>query len=111
MSDKFSRNRHGKREISPIDMLFDPNCTDPITLYNENGEKTEFEQIAIIPIGDTTYFILSPITHIEGVGEDEGLVFTVQEIDDEEALVIVTDMEVIDAVFDIYDQLVAEEGN
>ena len=47
---------------------------------------------------------------MEGLGEDEGLVFAVEVNTDtnEEYLALVTDMDIIDKVFDVYDALVEE---
>jgi len=91
-----------------IDKLFDEDNTDTITLYNQNGEPTEFEQVALIPLNEKIYVILKPITPIPGLGEDEGLVFSVEEIDDEDTLVLVVDEGVVDAVFDVYNSLLEE---
>ena len=47
---------------------------------------------------------------MEGLGEDEGLVFSIETSEDgQEFLMLTTDEEIIDKVFDVYDQLVAEE--
>ena len=96
--------------INPIDALFDEDNNDAIILMNEKGEEIAFEQIALIPIKDKTYAILKPIIPIEGMGENEGLVFSI-EINDEgmEYLALVVDEDIIDDVFDIYDELVAED--
>ena len=97
---------------NPIDALFDEENNDAIILFNEKGEEIAFEQIAIIPIKSKTYAILKPIKPIEGVGENEGLVFSVEENEEgQEYLMLVTDEQVIDDVFNVYDQLVEEENN
>jgi len=97
--------------LSPIDKLFDENNEDNIILYNENGEPTEFSQAAIIPLEDKMYAILSPVTPIEGVAEDEGLVFLIEEdIDGEDTISVVTDQEIVDKIFSIYEDLLREEG-
>ena len=96
--------------MNEIDKLFDENNADTILLYNQNGEPVSFEQIAVIPIDGVVYFIMRPVVPMEGVGEDEGLVFTVcKDERGEETIDLVTDMDVIDAVFDVYDRLIAEE--
>ena len=95
-------------EKSVIDKLFDENNSDIIVLCNENGEDVRFEQVATIPIKDTTYFILLPLDKIDGVGENEGLVFEILEREDDEVLSLVTDADVIDKVFEVYDELVDE---
>ena len=97
-----------EKYINPIDALFDENNSDPIVLLSEEGEEISLEQIALIPIEEKTYAILKPITPMEGIGEDEALVFSIevnQEMGDE-FLMLVVDEKIIDAVFDIYDDLV-----
>ena len=96
--------------INPIDALFDENNTDPITLFDEEGNGIAFEQVAIIPISENIYAILKPIQHIDGVGEDEGLVFSIERNDDgEEYLTLIVDANIIDAVFTVYEMLTAEQ--
>ena len=94
---------------NPIDALFDEDNNDVIILFNERGEEIPFEQVAVIPLGKT-YAILKPLQPMEGLGEDEGLVFAVEINTDtnEEYLALVTDMDIIDQVFDVYDALVEE---
>ena len=99
---------------NPIDCLFDEDNNDPIVLFNEKGEKVEFEQIAIIPLEERIFAILKPTEHMEGIGEDEALVFEVVEPeeddeDEEEYLNLVSDIELIDKVFDVYNKLMDEE--
>ena len=96
--------------LSPIDMLLDENNTENIKLYNEENQEIEFEQIALVPIENKTYAILRPIVEMEGIAEDEALVFVIDEIDDEDCLVIVEDDNIIDAVFEEYYKMLKEEG-
>ena len=103
-----------EEEKNPIDQLFDEDDTSPIFLYNEKGEKVEFEQIAIIPIKEQIYAILKPTQLMEGIGEDEALVFEIVEPsedddDDDGSLNLVSDIDVIDKVFEVYNQLMDEE--
>lgn len=95
-------------EISVVDMLLDPDNESPITLVNEEGALIKFDQIAIIPLKDMLYAILKPITKIEGVGEDEALVFSVDV--EEDTLEIVNDFKLVDKVFDKYYELLKKEG-
>ena len=96
--------------INPIDALYDENNNDAIILFNENGEEIAFEQVAIIPISEKVYAILKPIQPMDGVGEDEGLVFSIEQNDEgEEYLALTVDEDIIDAVFTVYDALVAAE--
>ena len=96
---------------NPIDALFDEENCDPIILFNEKGEEIAFEQIALIPLQESIYAILKPVIPIEGMGEDEALVFAIEENEEGEGLLtLVVDLQIIDDVFNIYDRLV-EEGN
>ena len=96
--------------LSPIDMLLDENNTDNIKLYNEDNQEVEFEQIALVPIEEKTYAILKPEANMEGIAEDEALVFVIDEIDDEDCLVIVEDDSIVDKVFEEYYKMLKEEG-
>ena len=96
--------------LSPIDMLLDENNTENIKLYNEENQEVEFEQIALVPIENKTYAILKPVASMEGIAEDEALVFVIDEIDDEDCLVIVEDDSIVDQVFEEYYKMLKEEG-
>ena len=96
--------------LSPIDMLLDENNTDNIKLYNEDNQEVEFEQIALVPIEEKTYAILKPVANMEGIAEDEALVFVIDEIDDEDCLVIVEDDSIVDKVFEEYYKMLKEGG-
>lgn len=96
-------------ENNTIDRLFDENDTDPIVMYNEAGEALAFEQIALIPWNGSIYAILKPVEPVDGMADDEALVFVIVEEDGEEVLAIVEDETAIDAVFDEYYKLLAEQ--
>lgn len=96
--------------LSPIDMLLDESNTENIKLYNEENQEVEFEQIALVPIDTKTYAILKPVAPMEGIADDEALVFVIDEIDDEDCLVIVEDDKVVDKVFEEYYKMLKEEG-
>ena len=70
---------------NPIEMLLDEDCNDNIVLFDEDGESTEFEQIAVVPLDDQLYCILRPIDMPE-LDEDEAFVFEISE-DDEEGFI------------------------
>lgn len=95
-------------DISPIDKILDENNEDPIILYDEENREIEFDQVAVIPLYEKIYVILKPITEIEGVADDEALVFVIEEIEDEDTLVLVDDEQIIDLVFDEYYKLLDE---
>lgn len=91
-----------------IDKILDENCDENIFLYNEDGEAVEFEQIAVIPMEDETYVILRPVILLEGMNEDEALVFVIETVDGEDTLAIVEDDAAVDAVFEEYYALLEE---
>lgn len=98
-------------EINQIEKILDENNCDNIILYDEDENAVEFEQVAVIPMNDAIYVILVPVTEMEGVGEDEGVVFVIEEDEDNEPLLsIVVEDDVVDAVFAEYEKLVAEDG-
>lgn len=98
-------------EENVIDKLFDEDNNDVIILKNELGEEIAFEQIALIPLKEKTYCILKPVKPIEGVGEDEGLVFSIETNEEGlEYLALVVDEKVIDDVFVVYDELIEAEN-
>ncbi len=97
-----------KEVMTEIDKILDEECTENIVLYDENNKETEFEQVALIPKDEKIYVILKPVTKIEGVADDEALVFVIDEIEDEDCLVIVDDEQIIIEVFDDYYKLLEE---
>ncbi len=97
-----------KELMTEIDKILDEECTDNIVLYDENNKETEFEQVALIPKDEKIYVILKPVTKIEGVADDEALVFVIDEIEDEDCLIIVDDEKIITEVFEDYYKLLEE---
>lgn len=97
-------------ENSMIEQILDENNTDPVTLYDEQNRAVTFDQVAVIPLNGRIYVILKPLDEVVGVAEDEALVFEIVEIEDEDALVITDDGDVIDAVFEEYYKLLREAG-
>ena len=91
-----------------IEMLLDENCNENITLYGEDGEECEFEQVAVIPVGDKLYFILRPI-NMEGLEDDEAFVFELVQNGDDATIDLVEEDEIIDQVFALYYELLDDE--
>lgn len=96
--------------MSPIDMLLDADNNDNIVLFNEDNQPIEFQQIALVSIQNRVYALLKPVLSMEGIADDEGLVFVIEEVDDEECLVIVEENEIIDKVFEKYFEMLRAEG-
>ena len=96
--------------MSAIDMILDDDNAENIVMYNENNEPVEFQQIAVIPLQGNVFVILRPAGEVEGIGEDEALVFAIDEVDGEECLTIVEDDEAVDLVFEEYYKMLREAG-
>ena len=74
-----------------------------ITLLSANGEEIEFIEIAGIAYHGCFYAILHPVELIEGMTDDEALVFKVSRLENgEDKFEIELDDEIIDAVFREY---------
>ena len=96
-------------EKSVFERLLDEEDNSDIVLYDESGKAVKFEQIAIIPLREEVYAILRPIDKMEGVDENTGLVFLLEESEDgEEILTGIDDKETIDLVYEEYDRLLEE---
>ncbi len=95
-------------ELSMIEKLLAEDNFDNITLYDDEDNELEFEQVALIPMDEALFAILKPAAPMEGVGEDEALVFFVDT--EEETLDLVVDEELGTAVFDLYYAMDSEDG-
>lgn len=84
-----------------LNMILDPDNTDPIVLDSADG-PIEFEQIAYIPYQECIYVVMHNITPMEGIGEDECMIFRYVQKDGEESLLIEEDEEIANAVYGIY---------
>ncbi len=79
---------------------------DIVTLKSADGEEIDFVEIAGVAHEGGFYAILQPVELLEGMADDEALVFKVERTEDgEDKFTIVLDDDIIDAVFKIYNQL------
>lgn len=83
---------------------------DIVTLRSADGEEIDFVEIAGIAHHGNFYAILQPVELLDGMGDDEALVFKVTREDGEEKFEIELDDDVIDAVFAEYNRLLDESG-
>ena len=105
-----------ENELQPVnivDILLDEDNEEPILLMGEDGKQILFDQVAVIPYqvqGETRlYAILKPIDKIEGVEDDEAIVFYVDVRDEDDSLIRVEEDESIArAVFEKYYELLAD---
>lgn len=89
-----------------LEQLLDENNDGEIRLTNQDGTELVFNHVATIPYNESLFAILAPVSDIEGVNDDEAIVFRVVEIDEgEHVLVIEDDEETAMAVFDEYVKL------
>ena len=93
--------------MSLLDTLLDPENCENIDLCGPDGEDVSFEQIAVIPLEGTIWFILRPVVPIGNMQEDQALVFFIEE-EDEDRLILCEEEDMISKVFDIYYQMLAE---
>lgn len=92
-------------EKNMFDILMDDESDENVILYDKDNNKVEFAQVALISLDDKGYYaILKPISKINGVEEDEALVFKLVEEDDYKDIVLCQDIDIINQVFDLYYQ-------
>ena len=83
--------------------------SDIVTLLSANGEEIDFVEIAGIALKGNFYAILQPVQLLEGMADDEALVFKISRTEDgQDKFEIELDDEIIDAVFDEYNRLLDE---
>jgi hypothetical protein len=83
---------------------------DIITLTSADGEEIDFVEIAGISLESGFYAILQPVELLEGMDDDEALVFKVTRLPNgEDNFEIELDDDIIDAVFAEYNRLLDEE--
>lgn len=94
---------------NPIEQILDEKNMDNVILYDAENKPIEFEQVAVIPLERTglLYAIMIPVTPMQGVGEGEGVLFVIDEING--SIDIERDDATIDEVLSIYQALI-EEG-
>lgn len=79
---------------------------DIVTLKSADGEDIDFIEIAGIAKKGKFYVILQPVELLEGMADDEALVFLVEKTETgEDKFTIVLDDEIVDMVFEEYYKL------
>ena len=91
------------------DEILEDGEDDIVTLLSADGEEIDFVEIAGIAHKGNFYAILQPVELIDGMEDDEALVFLVERGEDgEDKFTIELDDEIIDAVFAEYNRLLDE---
>ena len=79
---------------------------DIVTLLSDDGEEIDFIEVAGIAYRGNFYAVLQPVELLDGMEEDEALVFKVTRgKDGEDKFEIELDDAIIDAVFEEYNKL------
>ena len=79
---------------------------DIVTLLSDDGEEIDFIEVAGIAYRGNFYAVLQPVELLDGMDEDEALVFKVTRgKDGEDKFEIELDDAIIDAVFEEYNKL------
>lgn len=104
------------RPFDVLDILLDDDNHDNITLYDDKENPVEFEQVAVIPLGDEEngelYCILKPASKLEGIKDNEAIVFHVIEDEDGVAdLEVEMDDKIAEQVFEEFYKLCDELEN
>ena len=107
------KKENTQQPLDLLDVLLDQDNKEPIVLMDENGKQMTFEQVAVIPYEvrkeKRLYCVLKPLDKIEGIGDDEAIVFLVDTDDKGNSIIrIEEDEEIAIAVFDKYYDLLEE---
>ena len=107
------KNENTQQPLDLLDVLLDQDNKEPIVLMDESGKQMTFEQVAVIPYEvrkeKRLYCVLKPLDKIEGIGDDEAIVFLVDTDDKGNSIIrIEEDEEIAIAVFDKYYDLLEE---
>ncbi len=88
-----------------LKVLLDEENKEPIILQSTDGKDIPFEQIALIPQEEKFYCVLRPLVQLEGIGENDCIIFRVVVSDSDEEnsfLVVEEDEAVAEAIYDKY---------
>lgn len=94
------------QKVDVINILLDENNHEPIIMYGEDDEEIRFAQVATIPLYGNLYEIMKPIDKLDGVANDEALVFLIDYDEDGHSfLIIEQNEEIAQKVFGKYQRL------
>ena len=81
-----------------------------LTLYDEDNKPVQFRQVACVEYKDEFYALVQPVEPMEGLGEDEAIIFKLEEQDDDTDLFLpVEDEDLLEAVFNEYLRSVSDD--
>lgn len=90
-----------------VDGLFDENNKENIFIKDNDGKEIEFLQLAVVDYQENYYAVLQPVTPVEGVGEDEVMIFMIDE--EQDCLVYIEDEKTIYGVYGEFMEMLEEE--
>lgn len=99
-----TENNKQETNTSDAKLYLDGEAEDTITIYLENGE-IECGIIASFPLGDKDYVALLPLEEVEGLSEDEILLYAYTKDGNELNLIEITDEDEFDRVADTFDEM------
>ena len=88
-----------------------PESDEVIVLTDDDGKDVSFYQIACVEYGSEFFAVLQAAEELEGVADDEALIFKIVEDEEEDLFYPVEDDELIQKVFDEYVKAVADAQN
>ncbi|MDE7163827.1 MAG: ATP-binding protein [Clostridiales bacterium] len=88
-----------------IDILLNEDNNLPLLMRTQDGREIAFEQVAVIPHDERLYCVLKPLDKIEGIADNEAVVFYVDEEIDPPALLVCTDEKIAIEIFKEYYEL------
>lgn len=97
-----------EEETDMLDILLDKDNYSYITMFDENNNEIKFQQVATIPFNKNLYAILKPIDYLDGVENDEALVFRIKQDFGRSILEIENDNNICEIVFNIYQDLIED---
>lgn len=86
-----------------IEKLLDENDNSNLIFYNDNKERIEFEQVALINIDNENYAILHPVNL--GYQDDEVIAYSIKIDNLNYELLEVEDDDLLDKIYNEYQKL------
>jgi len=83
-----------------------------VTLYDDNNKPVDFFEVACIEYEENFYVLLQPVEEMEGIADDEVVIFRLDpnpEDEDEDLFVPVEDQKLLEKVFEEFLRKVADE--
>lgn len=83
-----------------------------ITLYDDEEKPIDFYEVACVELEGKYYGLMQPVEPMEGLGEDEAVIFEIQHAEGEEndMFIPLFDEDILEAVFNEYIQAVSSCG-